>query len=369
MFHVEQDTLDKALAMVSRVIQPQTALAVLAGIQLDAHDDHITLTATDLFTWLQVTINAQVTRPGTTVLPARILPELVHRIAPGSISIDLSADGTKATVRYGRNYTTIYSYGAERLPECPRLTDATTPFTLDPAEFPRLARQLIFACAKDEARPILKGIAVTLEPGAVHWTASDGSRLSHRTMPLPDYHGPSQQVVMPAKALAEAARVGDHAKAAQVTISSRLIQITIGPLTIVSRLLDGQYPGFQRVMPQDYAIQGYTDLTSLRGAIERANLLASQDRSPAVRLRHHAGQLDILAAAAELGQATESLEFVGDGPDMELLFNPSFLLDALRSLDGSEVWLEFSGIQSPLRIRSADDAQYFHIVLPLRQLT
>ncbi|MCY0878119.1 MAG: DNA polymerase III subunit beta [Firmicutes bacterium] len=365
--YATQDHLAKALSSVSRVISPQNNMAVLSGVQLHAQDGRLTLTATDLFTLLEMTIEVEVEDPGTTVLPASLLTELVHRIPTATLSLETEPDGSKALVKYGKSRATLYGYGVERLPAFPDAEGAQERVTVGPAVFPRLARQLLFACAKDDTRPILKGISFKLEPGRLVMAATDGSRLSYSWLPIPDYRGEPVQCVIPAKALAEAARLG-AVDAAEVTIAENLIRFDLGSVTIISRLLDGQYPDYQRVIPQDYVIQGRVHVADLRGAIERANLIASKDRASSVRVRHTVGQLDISASAAEYGQAFESVEFDSHGQDMELLFNPAFLLDALRSLEEDEAVLEFSGIQSPLRIREAENHQYSHIVLPLRQL-
>ncbi|MCY0899659.1 MAG: DNA polymerase III subunit beta [Firmicutes bacterium] len=365
--YATQEHLAKALATVSRVIMPQNSMAVLAGVQMEARGQQLTLTATDLFTLLQMTIDVEVEEPGSTVLPANLLTELVHRIPTATLSLELEPDGSKALVKYGRNRATLYGYGVERLPDFPNPEGSQIHLNVGSSVFPRLARQLLFACAKDDTRPILKGVSLKVEPGRLVFAATDGSRLSHTWVPVPDYRGEAIQCVIPTKMLAEAARLG-AVDTADIAISANLIRLNLGSVTIISRLLDGQYPDYQRVIPQEYVVQGRIRVPDFRGAIERANLIASKDRSSAIRLRHSIGQLDISASAAEYGQTFESVEFDSHGQEMELLFNPTFLLDALRSLDSDEAMLEFSGIQSPLRIREAENHQYSHIVLPLRQL-
>ncbi|NMP20915.1 DNA polymerase III subunit beta [Sulfobacillus harzensis] len=365
--YATQDQLAKALATVSRVIMPQNNMPILAGIQLDARDNLLTLTATDLFTTLQSEIAAEVTEPGTIVLPASLLTELVQRIPTATLELGTEDSGAKAVIKYGKNRATLHGFGSERLPEFQALEGSLETVVIGSGIFTRLARELLFACAKDETRPILRGVSLTLDSGRLIFATTDGTRLSHTWVAVPEYRGGERSCVVPAKLVAESARL-NAAEDAELTLGSNLVRIRTGSSVIVSRLLDGQYPDYQRVIPQEFVVQGRVRVSDFRGALERANLIAARDRTSSVRIRHQGGQLDISASAQEFGQTYESVEFDSHGQELDLLFNPVYLLEALKSLEGEEAVLEFSGVQSPLRIRDTENAQYSHVVLPLRQL-
>ncbi len=365
--YATQDQLAKALTSVSRMIMPQNNMPILSGIQLDAQGQSLTLTATDLFTTLKSTIQVEVKNPGYIVLPASLLTELVQRIPTATLELETDEASGKAVVKYGKNRATLHGFGAERLPEIQPAEGGRDTITIGAGVVGRLARELLFACAKDETRPILKGVSVRLAVGRLVLASTDGSRLSHTWLAVPEYRGEGRDCVVPAKILAEAARL-NALDVAEMTIASNNVEIHTPSSVIVSRLLDGQYPDYERVIPQDYIVQGRVRVTDFRGALERANLIASRDRTSSVRVRHQAGQLEISASASEFGQTLETVEFDSHGQDLDLLFNPNYLLDALKSLEGEEAVLEFSGVQSPLRLRDTENAQYSHIVLPLRQL-
>lgn len=366
-FYATQDQLAKALSSVSRVIMPQNNLAILSGIQLEARDRSLTLTATDLFTTLQSEISVEVEKPGHVVLPASLLTDLVQRIPTATLEVE-TEDGTgKTGIKYGKNRATLHGFGGESLPEFQALEGPQDTVTVGAGIFGRLARELLFACAKDETRPILRGISLKLDSGRLVFASTDGSRLSHTWIAVPEYRGDIRECVVPAKILGEAARLNAN-EDAELTVGRNLIRIRTASSLIVSRLLDGQYPDYQRVIPQEFVVQGRVRVSDFRGALERANLIAARDRTSSVRVRHQVGRLEISASAAEFGQTFESVEFDSHGQELDLLFNPTFLLDALKSLEGDDAVLEFSGIQSPLRVRDTENAQYSHIVLPLRQL-
>lgn len=366
-FYATQDQLAKALSTVARVIMPQNNMPILAGIQLEARNNVLSITATDLFTTLQSEIAVEVSEPGHVVLPATLLTELVQRIPTATLELETEATSGKSMIKYGKNRATLHGFGTERLPEFQTMEGSSETVTIGSGIFSRLARELLFACAKDETRPILKGISLKLDSGRLVFATTDGTRLSHTWVAVPEYRGETRECVVPAKILAEAARlnVGEDA---ELTLGTNLIRVRTGNSLIVSRLLEGQYPDYQRVIPQEFVVQGRVRVSDLRGALERANLIAARDRISSVRIRHQVGQLHISASAAEFGQTHESVEFDSHGQELDLLFNPAYLLDALKSLEGEEAVLEFSGIQSPLRLRDTENAQYSHVVLPLRQL-
>lgn len=366
-FYATQESLAKTLSIVSRVILPQNNRPILSGIQLEADNNELKLTATDLFTMIEVKIPVEVAEPGHIVLPATLLTELLQRIPTATLELATEDSMGKATLKYGKNKATLHGFGSERLPEFQPLEAPLQTVTIGSGVFAQLARQLLFACAKDETRPILRGVSLKLDTGRLIFATTDGSRLSHTWIAVPEYRGEMRECVIPAKILAEAARL-NTSRDAEFTLGRNLIRVTSADSVMVSRLLDGQYPDYQRVIPQEYLVQGRIHVTDLKGALERANLIAMRDRASSVHIRHQAGQLDLSASAAEFGQTFESIEFDSHGQELDLLFNPAYLLDALKSLEGEEAFLEFSGVQSPLRIRDADKAQYSHIVLPLRQL-
>lgn len=366
-FYATQDQLAKALSSVSRIIMPQNNMPILSGVQLQAKNNTLLLTATDLFTTLKSEIAVEIESPGEIVIPASIFTDLVQRIPTATLEIQTDDTSGKAIIKYGKNRASLLSFGAERLPEFQPLEGPRDKIRLGAGVLARLARELLFACAKDESRPILRGVSVQLDSGRLILAATDGSRLSHTWVAIPEYRGSGSHCVIPAKILAEAARL-NSLEDAEMTVGSNMLEIATSSSIIVSRLLDGQYPEYQRVIPQDYVVQGRVRVTDFRGALERANLLASRDHTSSVRVRHQVGELEIAASAAEYGQTLESIEFDGHGQELDMLFNPTYLLDALKSLEGEEAVLEFSGSQSPLRIRDSDNSQYSHIVLPLRQL-
>lgn len=367
-FTASQDQLARALSQVGRIVQSQNSMAILGGIQLTATENTVQLQTTDLFSLITAEIPAMVTQPGYVVVPAPTFSELIHRLPTATVDIAAETGTGKMLIKYGRSRATIHGFGSERLPEFPGVEAASMPAIIPAGTLADLSRQILFSCSKEDSRPILKGIHTELGAGKMVMVSTDGSRLSHTWVALPDYRGPEMKVILPAKVLLEGSRLSGGQQPVTMSFAPGFVRLATEDVVLISRLLDGDYPEYQRVIPQEYPVHIRLPISEFRGSVERAHLIASKDRSNSVRISHQVGGLTIRASAAEIGQAEESLECDSQGQEMDVLFNSTFILDALKSLSGDDLIMELSGVQSPAKICDADNPQYFHIVLPLRQL-
>lgn len=364
-FHIDQADFDRALASVARVIAAQNVMPILGGIQVTAEGQAVTVMATDLFVTATATVPAEVTKPGMLVLPAALLADLTHRIPTANLAVVTDAE-FKATVRYGKNRAVLHSFGEATLPEFDAQGAATTTIVLPSGTFGVLAQQVLYACAKDETRPILRGIALMLAEHRLDAIATDGNRLSVVSIPVDA--GRQRAIVMPAKALAEAARLNAEA-AVTVILGGNFLRIVTETHTLTARLLDGPYPDVARVIPDEYVTSVIVPREVLRGAVERINLLAALDRSGSLRLQVQPDQLILSATAAEFGQAEETVAATVSGDVLDLAFNPAYLLEAVKSFTGQTIRLAFAGVQAPLQLQDPDAPGYAHYALPLRQLS
>lgn len=367
-FSAAQDQTASALQHVIRVIQPQNTMAIVTGVQLEAEEGVLRLSATDLSNHIVAEIPCEVTEPGYVVLPATTFSDLIHRLPTATFELSTEEATGRAIIRYGRNKAAINGFGREMLPEFPGIdTVVMKAIELPAGTLGSLSRQLLFACSKDDARPILKGVYLKLANGRLVMVTTDGSRLSHSWLPIPDYRGPEQSVVISPKILTEGARL-NTSQLLSLTVGEGLIELSTPGITFTGRLLDGQYPDYDRVVPTEYISHCRIPLADARGALERVSLISAKERSTPLRIRIDSGSLEFSTQAAEIGQAEEIIDCPTDGQNLDILFNPGYILDAVKSLDGEDIIIEFSGIQSPAKIRSVDNSSYFHVLLPLRQL-
>ncbi len=363
---LRQELLSHALSTVSRIIRPQNTMAVLSGVELETHNQTLQITATDLITTLAATLPADVRQPGRVVVQAAVLSELIRRIPTATLTLDCEPSANDVVVAYGPNRMSLQSFSGN-LPPPPAGESIEDTLVIEPGLLNRAARSVLFACAKDETRPILRGVLLQLEPGRLVLAAGDGVRLSQTWIPVPTYRGDHWALVLTAKTLLEAGRL-NAGESVTMGVSPTVVSVGTASVRLSSRPLDGTFPDFGRAIPQDYILHGRVRVADLSGALERVNILAARDRSGSVRLRYHDQRLELSTAVADMGRAIEWVEFAGHGPELDLLFNPQYLSDAVKSLEGEDAILQFSGAQSPLRIQDTSDLHYSHVLAPQRQL-
>ena len=366
--HASSSDLAAALNTVTRIIPPQNPLAITTGVQCEATGNQLRVSATDLVHHLTVTIPATVDEPGIVVLPAATFHALMRRLPSPVCTLATQAVPSPVTVRYGRNRATLQSFGPDTLPEFPTVPLDTATVTFPPDTLPRLTRALLFACATDETRPILKGISIVRQDDQLIAVATDGSRLSLVTLAFPDALTAAPfSAVFAVKTLNEAARL-NSTDPLNLRWTADLVEWTTPTATLRARLLDGSYPDYDRVIPTEYGTTCRLALADLRNAVERMQILSDPRVGTPLAVTVRAGALSLAAESATIGQAQETLDCDTTGPDFAIIFNPAYLAQALRSFDGEDILWEFSGVQAPARLRDPADASYFHIVLPLRQL-
>ena len=372
-FIADQLRFARALQQVSCIISPQNTLPALAGVRIEVQagglDGHgtVRLGATDLASEITVEVVASHVEPGGLILPAGPLTDLVQRVPTAEVRVEADIAAHRATVAYGRNRTTLQGFALSEMPPFPAREGDPAIVDLPPGALARLARPTVFATAHDESRPILKGTSVHVADGKLVMVGTDGTRLSHAWVALPNYRGPDLDFVLSQRALAEAARLSGAEATHIKQVGNQLEMVSAGG-TLVTLLLAGSFPDYQRVLPEEYLTRIRVNTDQLRGAVERVNLMAHRERAGAIRCTYKGGTLEIQSEAVDVGHAYELLEVDGEGQAMDLSFSPTMLLDGIKSLETDLLVFDFSGPEMPARLAEVDGTPYFHIVLPLRQM-
>lgn len=373
-FVADQAQLARALQQVTRIVSPQNTLPALAGVRLDVRsaegsEGHgtVRLSATDLTSEITVDVLASGVEPGAIILPAGPLTDLVLRVPTAEVRVEGDSTAHRATVSYGKNRTTLQGFSVQEMPQFPVPEEEPSILTLAPGALARLARQTVFATAHDESRPVLKGTSVHVADGKLVMVGTDGTRLSHAWVAVPEYRGAALDFVLPQRALAEAARLAGS-ESTELRRAGNQLEIRAASGTLVTLLLEGRFPDYQRVLPEQYLARIRVNTDILRGAVERVNLIAHRDRAGSIRLSYNGGTLEVQSEAVDVGQAYELVEVEGEGQAMDLSFSPHILLDAIKSLETELMALDLSGPEMPARLSEVEGTTYFHIVLPLRQM-
>lgn len=364
----EQAHLLRGVQIVSRAISARTTMPILGNILLEAAPDAVKLAATDLELGIQTTVPAMVRRRGAITLPARLLQEIVSNLPEGRVELRVEENSTQAEVLAENVTFEIHGLPAADFPLMPE-ADAPPVVTLDSGLLRTMIRQTIFSVSTDETRPFLTGVYFVLDEDEVRLVATDGGRLALRTAPL---GGPLRQklaVIVPAKTMNELARLLPSAGGeVAVALADSQLVFTLPEVRLVSRLISGQFPNYQQVIPQVAKQRLRLSTERFLRAVRRAAITA-RDSANVVRLSTEAGTLTITSNTPEVGRAVEKVPVQAEGEPVQVAFNARFLLDCLSILETDELVFDLTGPLQPGAIRPVSQPDYVYVLAPVRVYT
>ena len=362
-----QENLARGLSVVSRAVSNRS-LPVLTNVLLKTEDAGLKLTATNLEIGITYWVPGKIETDGATSVPARLLTDLVNSL-PGGEPIDLElGEGETLHIRSGRFESNIKGISADDFPTVQ--TAGERPVTRIPQNVLRHALdETAFAAASDEARPILTGVLARFEGDQLTLAAADNYRIAVKTITILD---PVEEtsVVIPARALHELSRVlSDTDDPVSVVLAHARNQILfhLEGVDLVSRLIDGQYPNYQSVLPASHSTRAVLDREELLRAVRPAALIAHESANIVKLGVGLDGDSGITVSAnAEVGDHVGRIEAAVDGDGTTIAFNARFLADVLQNVDAEQFALELNGPLSPGVFKPLGDDRYVHVVMPLR---
>jgi len=362
-----QENLARGLSVVSRAVSTRSTLPVLANVLLRTEDAGLKLTATNLEIGITYWVPGRIDADGATTVPARLLTDLVSSL-PASERIDLELQpGESLHLRAGRFATHIKGIDAE---DFPALQTAGERPTTRIAQ--RVLRQALaettFAAASDEARPILTGVLARFEGDRVTFAAADNYRIAVKTVDVLD-PVEAVSVVIPARALAELNRVlADTDEPVDLVLAQARNQVLfhLEGVDLVSRLIDGQFPNYQQVLPASHTTRAELDREELLRAVRPAALIASSSAN-IVKLQVGGSSDGVtVTATAEVGDYEGQVEAAIEGDGTSIAFNARYLNDVLSNVETERFAIELNGPLSPGVFRPIGDEAYVHVVMPVR---
>jgi DNA polymerase-3 subunit beta len=362
-----QENLARGLSVVSRAVSNRS-LPVLTNVLLKTEDAGLKLTATNLEIGITYWVPGKIESDGATSVPARLLTDLVNSL-PGGEPIDLElGDGETLHIRSGRFESNIKGISADDFPTVQ--TAGERPVTRIPQNVLRHALdETAFAAASDEARPILTGVLARFEGDQLTLAAADNYRIAVKTITILDAVEETS-VVIPARALHELSRVlTDTDDPVSVVLAHARNQILfhLEGVDLVSRLIDGQYPNYQSVLPASHSTRAVLDREELLRAVRPAALIAHESANIVKLGVGLDGDPGITVSAnAEVGDHVGRIEAEVEGDGTTIAFNARFLADVLTNVDAEQFALELNGPLSPGVFKPLGDDRYVHVVMPLR---
>ena len=364
-FTISRDALLKPLNLVAGVVERRQTLPILANVLLVLDDDRLSLTGTDLEVELVGRVQlASAGDSGEVTVPARKLVDICKSLPEGS-DISFKVEDGKVIVRCGRSRFTLSTLPAR---EFPNVEDSmgTHQFTIRQGQLKRLIDRTGFAMAQQDVRYYLNGMLWELRDKQLRVVATDGHRLALCTLPEKIDASGDTQVILPRKGVLELSRLllEDEENIA-VVIGSNHIRATTDAFTFTSKLVDGKFPDYQRVLPRspDKMVTG--SRLELRQAFSRAAIL-SNEKYRGVRLKLTDSSLDIVANNPEQEEAEEAVPVEYQGDELEIGFNVSYLLDVLSVLSGEQVKLSLSDPNSSALLEESEAGDSLYVVMPMR---
>lgn len=357
--------------VVSRAVSSKNTLPILGGIFLRAEANMLTFRATDLEMAVECSVPVEVVEEGTLVLPGRYFSEMVKRLPSGVINIQ-SNNGLGIEVKYEQSELSINGFDPEEFPSFPEI-NADYQGSIDQDIFKNMIKQVSVAASSDETRPVFTGILMEIFENEVVLVGTDTHRLALRQgiwkgTPVKE----KITMIIPAKAMVEVARIiSDETEPLYIMPGSNQVYFKAGNVSIISRLIDGQYPIYRQVIPDSGKFKTKIRVLTkkLLEASERAALLARdeiKERSNLIKVKAENDILSINSNSPEIGKIYEEVNIHLIGDPIEIVFNSRYLLDALKVVDAEEIYLDLTGALSPGIIKGVDNDEFIYLILPVR---
>lgn len=366
---IPRETLAPALAAISRIVERRNTIPVLANILVRAEGDRLTLRATDLDIQAETGLTCEVAEPGAITLPAHTLTDIVRKLpAEAAITLEGTADKPFA-LRSGRSRFTLQSLPESDFPDI-TTGEFSHSFVLPAKTLAQIVEETGFAISTDETRYYLQGIHLhTMEvEGApvLRAVATDGHRLSRLQLAAPEGSAGMPGIIVPRKTVAELARVAkDHDGDVTVELSPSKIRVTVGATTLTSKLIDGTFPDYQRVIPGGNDKLATIEAGAFKQAVDRVSTISSE-RGRAVKLALTESALTLTVSNPDSGSATEEIAPDYAGAPIEIGFNHRYLLDILGILGGDTVQLKLAEPGSPAILQRREGDSLLVVLMPMR---
>ncbi len=365
-FKVQRDALLKPLLLVTGVVERRHTLPVLANLLLEATPDQVRVTGTDLEVALVGQINEGITVevPGRATIPARKLAD-IWRSLPEGAEISVEVEGDRALVRSGRSKFSLASLPADDFPSLEEAA-ANAEFRMPKGELRRLLDQTSFAMAQQDVRYYFNGLLLEVGADRVRTVATDGHRMAIATRGEGVAGLDRTQVIIPRKGVLEMGRLlGEEGEEVLLALGSSHLKAELGNFSLTTKLVDGRFPDYERVIPKDCQQSFQSDRDSLRHALSRASIL-SNEKYRGIRLTLEPDQLTIQANNPEQDEAEETLSVAYKGEKLEISFNVSYLLDVLGVQKSGEVRLSVSASNGSALLEAVEPDDALYIVMPMR---
>jgi|ERR1017187_8836806 DNA polymerase-3 subunit beta len=358
---VTQENLNRALSTVAKVANARNPLPILANVLIKTSHNRLSISATNLDIAITQYIGAKVSQEGSITVPARLMQDFVSSLPSGVIELNL--DDTRLHITTDQYNSVINGIVADDFPVMPTIAEGTK-WSIGGLLLKRALQQTVFAASNDESRPVLTGVLVHTTEGKLYMAATDSYRLAEKTL---GNNKTNVNLLVPASAMQDLLRIlGENEEDVQITHDEQQVRFQVGDIELVARLLEGKYPDYRKLIPQQFAVSGTLKRSDFLNVTKVSSLFARESAgSVTIEVDDTKQLLSIRSIASQLGEntATAATKAEGNG---SITLNSRYLLDALQALGGDEVIFGFNGKLEPTLLRDTAVTDYSHIIMPLK---
>jgi DNA polymerase-3 subunit beta len=368
-FTITRQNLHQALAAVSASIPTKTTLPVLSNILLEAREDGIWISGTDLDVAVRVHAPAEVSETGSLTAPGKKLQEIARELPDQPV--EMVARGDQLELRCSRSAFKLNGLPSDEFPSLPEIRFEEG-WSITGSELQKLIHHTAFAVSTEESRPILNGVLWELRDGSMRMVATNGHRLARMSVPAGPATATSADFIVPPAALNQVQRLFKTEDALEVARDGNHLGFRSAGTEVYTRLIEGTYPNYEQVIPKDNDRFAIVEKSLLESSVRRMAVVAS-DQTHRIRLEFDQGRVHLAVLTPDLGEGEDELELQYDGDTLEIGFNANYLLEVLRYMPTDEVKLTFKAPEraatlEPVMPEGEDPMDYLCLVMPLRLL-
>ena len=371
-FKINQDHFSNGLQQVLNVVASRSTMPILSNVLIEAEEEHISLTTTNLDLGIRCRIKADVSDTGNITLPVRKLATIVKELPVNEVFLETNKSN-QAKITSGGSLFKIMGIGSEEFPPLPTFENRKV-FELSQDEIVNMLKSVSYAQSTDENRYILNGVYFNFADEKLTLVATDGRRLGLTGLELEVSEENAGSLILPAKTVAELERLMGKGEKVNIAFNDRQAAFEIGldeagdsglvdHLYLVSKIVEGNYPNYRQVIPKETEHRVKIERELMLECVHRAALVTS-DKSNSVKIKISKNLLEISGQSTEYGESHESMAIAYDGPEVQVAFNPQFLMEPLKALTKDEVFFEFKDELSPGLFKTLDN--FICVIMPLR---
>lgn len=362
---IDQALLLKALAHTQSIVERRQTIPVLSNVLIETNPHGISLKATDNEIEIAEIVPAEVEEEGAITIPAHKLYDIVRRLPDGS-QLSLSASDTtgQVTLACGRSRFALAALPADGFPTMAK-EEAPFTFQLTPADLADMIGKTGFAVSVEETRYNLNGIYLHQKENNLVAVATDGHRLALTKHALPEGAKDMPGIIVPRKTIGELIKLlGENTENVEISLSANQIRFKLNKVELSSRLIDGTYPEYEKVIPANNDKKMVADTKALAAVVERVSVVSEKSRG--IKLSVQPNLLQVTAAASDEGSAEDELDITYNGTATDIGFNFRYLLDILAQIKGTQVQMLFEDSVSPVILQDTNDANTLYVLMPMR---